>query len=253
MLCLTMAASVLATGSHELKVSSFKTVAIFGGTFDPVHNGHVLSALELNERLALDELRFLPCHRPVHRTAPGCTSEQRLAMVQLAVDNLLSGDLHSEKKALHCTNVLVDDREIRRDGNSYSVETLEQIRSEMGDEVSLIWVMGTDSFASLDRWYRWQDFLTLAHIVVIQRSDSILPTSGAVADLMKASTASSAEELRSRNAGLIWFESLTPFPISATAIRRELAAAVHTGNCETLSEQVPGVVLDYIREHQLYR
>jgi nicotinate-nucleotide adenylyltransferase len=236
-----------------LKFNTLKTVAIFGGTFDPVHNGHIMSALELSERLMLDELRFLPCHRPVHRTTPGCTSDQRLAMVQLAVDSQLSSDLNSKKQNLQRANVLVDDREIKRDGQSYSVETLEQMRSEMGSDVSLIWVMGTDSFASLDQWYRWQDFLTLAHIVVIQRSDSSLPATGAVAELTKTSSANSAEELRERSSGLIWFESLTPFLISATAIRNELAAASGANFCETLSEQVPSVVLDYIQEHRLYR
>ena len=99
-----------------------KTVAIFGGTFDPIHNGHLQSALELKQQLQLDQLRLLPCHRPPHRDTPGCSSEQRLEMVRLAVAG---------------SDLVVDDREIQRPGLSYSVNTLEQYRGDLGDNTSL--------------------------------------------------------------------------------------------------------------------
>ncbi len=229
------------------------TVALFGGTFDPVHNGHIQSAIELNKRLLLDELRFLPCHRPVHRAKPGCNSEQRLAMVTLAVESEFSDSASANGKDAQVTTVRVDDREMQRDGKSYSIETIEEVRKEIGDEVSLIWVMGTDSFAGFDQWYRWQDFLALAHIVVIKRPDSFLPTEGAIAELIETSSAKSCDELKQCSAGLVWFESLKPFPISATAIRHDIAAGKTVASHNRLGEHVPAVVLNYIEEHQLYR
>jgi nicotinate-nucleotide adenylyltransferase len=215
-----------------------KTVALFGGTFDPVHYGHLRSALELKQRLSLDELRFLPCHQPAHRDLPGATSEQRLKMLQLAV-----ADFNRQRNE----QLLVDDREIKRDGVSYSVETLEQCRREMGDQLSLIWVMGTDAFASFDRWHRWQDVLSMAHIVVMARPNESLPTQGPVAQLLKSCQAADSKILHENKAGSIWLASLTPYPVSATAIRQAIVQN------QAVNEFLSPVVLDYIQTQQLYR
>lgn len=209
-----------------------KSIALFGGTFDPIHNGHVQSALELKQRLSLDELRLIPCHLPPHRQLPGCSSEQRLSMVKLAVAD---------------SGLLVDDRELKRDSVSYSVETIEQLRQTLGEQVSLSWVMGADAFAAFDRWHRWQDFLALAHIIVMARPGETLPSQGPVAQLLSQHRASKVDELKCRPSGTIWFESLTPYPISATAIR----AAIR--NNQAVGEYIPAGVLHYIQSHQLYQ
>jgi nicotinate-nucleotide adenylyltransferase len=217
-----------------------KTIGIFGGTFDPIHQGHLQSALELKQCLALDELRLLPCHLPPHRQSPGCDSKQRLAMVRLAVAD---------------SALLVDAREIERDGVSYTVDTLEQFRQQYGDEVSLIWVMGTDAFASFDCWHRWQAFLSLAHIVVITRPGEQLPASGCLAELFTEHHAHCMDELRQTKAGKIWSQTLTPYPISATAIRQILAGGdKKKGDAKTALQTVlPAAVLNYIQAHRLYR
>lgn len=217
--------------SGSKRQAALKTIAIFGGTFDPVHNGHVQSAEELKQRLVLDELRLLPCHLPAHRKLPGCSSQQRLAMVKLAVA---------------ATDLSVDGRELQWDGTSYSVETLEHLRRELGEQVSLIWLMGSDAFAKVDSWYRWRELLTLAHIVVMARPDEPLPGNGAVAELLTQHRAPSAAVLKQQPAGFIWLENLTPYPVSATAIRRSIA------NKETVTGDVPAAVLNYIETHQLY-
>jgi nicotinate-nucleotide adenylyltransferase len=228
------------------------TVALFGGSFDPIHRGHINSALELCQRLSLDELRFLPCHRPVHKPGLQVSAQQRLAMVALAIEHC--GDSGAALR--------VDDRELRREGLSYTVETLQQLRGELGPEVSLIWVMGTDSFASLDRWHRWSELLSFAHIVVVTRPDVLLPTSGPVAQLIATAQAGQRQQLTQSAAGLIWFEQLTPYAISATAIRSARAAAYAANEpvaetvlvaSQALTEQLPGPVIDYIAGHGLYR
>ncbi len=207
------------------------SLAIFGGTFDPVHNGHLKSALELKQRLPLDRVFLLPCHLPPHRDMPGCTSEQRLDMLRLAVAG---------------TELLIDDRELWRERTSYSVETLEDLRCEYGDEISICWVMGTDAFAGFDRWHRWQDFLSLSHIIVITRPNESLPTSGPLVELIEHHRASTVSELQQVTAGRIWFETLTPYDISATAVRAAIAGD------EPVADMLPADVLHYIQQHRLY-
>jgi len=225
------------------------TVAVLGGSFDPIHRGHINSALELCQRLALDELRFLPCHQPVHKPGLQVSAQQRLEMVALAIAQC--GEQGAELR--------VDDREIRRQGLSYSVETLQQLRQELGPQVAIIWVMGTDSFAGLDSWHRWSELLSYAHIVVMTRPDALLPASGPVAQLMAGATAEHRQQLSESAAGSIWFEQLTPYAISATAIRAALVAAYGARGesalvtTPALAEQLPASVIDYIAAHGLYR
>jgi nicotinate-nucleotide adenylyltransferase len=208
-----------------------KTIAIFGGTFDPIHCGHLQSALELKQRLSLDQLRLLPCHIPPHRQQPGVSSQHRLAMVKLAVEG---------------SDLQVDDCELQRDVPSYSIDTLQLLRQQLGQQLSLIWVMGADAFASFDSWHRWQDFLSLAHIVVMARPGEQLPTAGPLAELLAKHRADSHELLQQHSAGLIRCETLTPYPISATAIRQSLA------HQQAVDELLPAAVINYIQQHQLY-
>lgn len=207
------------------------SIALLGGTFDPVHHGHVQSALELKQRLSFSQFYLLPCHIPPHRQLPGVSSQHRLAMVKLAIAG---------------TELAVDDRELLRQQPSYTVDTLQQLRQEQGSAVSIVWVMGTDAFASLDSWHRWQDLLGLAHIVVIARPGESLPEQGPVAQLLASHRAASAEQLRGQPAGLIWLESLTPYPVSATLIRQAL---LHNA---PVSHYLPASVLNYIQQHRLY-
>lgn len=209
-----------------------KSVAFLGGTFDPVHNGHVQSALELKQRLSLDKLYLLPCHIPPHRQLPGVDSRHRLAMVELAVAG---------------SGLLVDDRELQRNKPSYTVDTLQLLRKELGDNTSLVWVMGSDAFALLDSWYRWRELLDLAHIVVMARPGEQRPLQPAVAELLRAHQATSMAQLQQQPAGLIWLESLTPYPVSATSIRQALA------DNAPVDHLLPAAVLNYIQHHQLYR
>ena len=213
-------------------------IAVFGGTFDPVHIGHVQSARELKQLLQLDELRLVPCHRPPHRATPGVSSADRLAMVELAI---------AEEPGL-----TVDSRELARDAISYTVDTLTELRSELGDEPALCLVMGTDAFANLTQWHRWQALLTMAHIIVMARPDNVMPTDGELANLLAERRIINPDQLSDQPAGSILLVSLTAYPVSATSIRRSLTEGRLQGDA-TLSSQLAPAVLHYIEQHQLYR
>jgi nicotinate-nucleotide adenylyltransferase len=160
-----------------------------GGTFDPVHYGHLRSALELKQRIGFEQLRLIPCHIPPHRQQPHCGSEHRWQMLQCALQEF--------------PQLSLDNRELERDSVSYSVETLESLRQELGEDCSLSLVLGNDAFAGLASWHRWQELSGLAHIVVMARPGYQLPNSGSVAELLAARQTSQHEQLLSSAAGRI--------------------------------------------------
>jgi nicotinate-nucleotide adenylyltransferase len=207
-------------------------IAMLGGTFDPIHAGHLRSAVELREQLALDELRFVPCHVPPHRNAPIATALQRLQMLELAL---------ADEPGLS-----IDTRELQRNAPSYSIDTLIALRAELGADVALSLIVGMDAFAQLHTWHRWQELLDHAHIIVIARPGSALPQSGAAADLLRAKQRD-ASILKQQSRGSIVSVELTPLPISATAIR-ELIRAGHSPRY-----LLPDTVCSYIRAQHLYQ
>lgn len=206
-------------------------VAMLGGTFDPIHIGHLRSAVELRERFGLNEVRLVPAHRPPHREQPGAGSAERLRMVELAI----AGE----------PGLRADDRELRRAGPSYSFDTLTGLRAELGPDCSLSLVMGADAFAGLDGWHRWRELLDLAHLIVMARPDSRLPERGPVAELLARHRAEPAA-LRAAPAGHIVSVALTPLPVSATGLRELIRAG------RSPRYLLPDPVWSYIRERGLY-
>lgn len=212
---------------------SLTPVAVFGGTFNPVHYGHLRSALELCELLELEHIGLMPCAEPPHRAAPDCSAEQRAEMVELAV---------RDEPRLRC-----DRRELEREGPSYTVLSLEELRAELGPGYSLSLVLGCDALLKIDSWYRWQALLELAHIVVIARPGWHFPESGSVADWLAAHRSEDRGLLRRQSHGHILVEELRPLAISSTEIRELLRAG------RSPRYLLPGPVLDYIDRGQLYR
>ena len=208
-------------------------VGVFGGTFNPVHYGHLRSALELVERLQLQQVRLMPCAVPPHREVPGCAAEHRAAMVELAV---------AGESSLAC-----DTRELRRPGPSYTIDSLVELREELGDGFSLCLVMGCDAVLQIPTWHRWRDLLDWAHIVVIARPGWQLPGSGEVAEWLQAHRLASSEPLLQQAAGGIVVEQLRPLAISSTEIREQLAAG------HSVRYLLPEPVLEYIQQHSLYQ
>jgi nicotinate-nucleotide adenylyltransferase len=209
-------------------------IGIYGGTFDPVHYGHLRSALEVKDALALKELRFLPCGLPPHRRMPEATAHQRLRMLELALLDAAPG-------------FRIDTRELDRDGPSYMFDTLASLREEVADE-PLCLVLGVDAFAGLPSWHRWRELFDQAHIVVMRRPDSPEPDfDDAWPGLMAGRRVTDKGRLRLRPAGLVYFVEVTQLAIAATQIRRLIRAG------KDPRYLLPDAVLDLIREQQLYR
>lgn len=211
--------------------TKLRTVGLFGGTFDPVHYGHLRMALEFKQCLGLGEMRLLPCHLPPHREMPGRSSEDRAAMVRLAVAD--------------CPQLQVDERELNRNEPSYTVETLAEIRRELGAEVSLCWCVGMDSLVNLNRWHRWQELLDVAHLVVAARPGWNLPEEGEVAEWYRRHQVST-QELHSRPGGGVVVVEQSLLDISATNIRELIAAG------QSSEFLLPDAVRRYIEDNRLY-
>lgn len=184
-------------------------IGVFGGTFDPVHNGHLRTALDVFEALALDELRFVPLGRAVHREQPLTPPERRLALLRAAIE--------------HQPGFLVDERELRRDRPSYTVHTLESLRDELGDERPLCLLLGRDAFSAFHTWRQPERILELAHLVVMDRPGHGLPDEPELRALMEDRVARDGAELRTRPAGVIRFQPVTRLDISSSDIRQRLA------------------------------
>jgi len=179
-------------------------IGIFGGTFDPIHYGHLRTALEVCEALGLDEVRFVPCGLPAHRSQPGASAAQRLAMLELALD---SAD----------PRFRIDDRELQRVGPSYMVDTLASIRSEFS-ECALCLIVGIDAFQGMPAWHRWRDIFKLAHVVVMER-----PFEPSYADalerVLSQRLVADRTALARQPAGCIYFQDVSQLAISASRIR----------------------------------
>jgi nicotinate-nucleotide adenylyltransferase len=183
-------------------------LGIFGGTFDPIHYGHLRTAFELLQALRLDEVRFVPAGRPPHREAPRCDGERRLAMVRAAVADQ--------------PGFTVDARELHRDGPSYTVTTLRELRAEEPGR-SLCLIVGMDAFLGLPTWHEWRDILDLAHLVVAHRPGWSAPPKGLLAELL-AERGAAAGELHVSPAGRIHVHAVTPLEISSTDLRDLIVA-----------------------------
>ncbi|MBI2379622.1 MAG: nicotinate-nucleotide adenylyltransferase [Gammaproteobacteria bacterium] len=206
-------------------------IGLLGGTFDPVHLGHLRAAEELRESLGLHELRLLPC-RPGHRHPPHASEEQRLAMLRLAL---------ADNPALR-----LDERDLRRAGPTYSVDTLAELRTEYPGR-PLVLIMGLDAFTGLPTWKDWRRLTTLGHLVVAHRPGAHPPLSAELAEWLAERRVGDAKALAGEPAGRVLLAPLTALDISATDIRRRLAEG------RSVRYLVPEPVRNYVERHHLYR
>jgi nicotinate-nucleotide adenylyltransferase len=208
-----------------------RPIGIFGGTFDPIHYGHLRSAFELLQALSFDHVRFIPCGDPPHRGMTFADAEMRYRLVDVATagqDGFVS-----------------DDRELRRDGPSYSIDTLIGLRGEFPDR-SLCLIVGMDAFLGLLKWHRWDEILDFAHIVVAHRPGWRAPDMGPLGELISEHGTHRAADLHEATQGRIHIHAVTQLEIASTEIR-ELVAAGRDPRF-----LMPDAVRDVIEETGIY-
>lgn len=208
-------------------------IGLFGGTFDPVHYGHLeLAAIALKE-LDLSEVRFIPCYRSPHKNQPLASAEDRFEMISLAIAN--------EAK------FTLDSYEIKHKQASYTVDTLRAMRSQFGSETPLCLIMALDAFLKFDLWHQWQEIPKLAHLAVTNRPGSAASFSSNVAALLEERQIQDKALLKLSPAGRIIFFQMPPNPVSATEIRTKIKLG------ESPEKLLPAPVWEYIENQHLYR
>ncbi len=197
-------------------------IGIFGGSFDPVHYGHLNNAISIKQALDLSELSLMPCANPVHKDGLTFTNTERLEMLELACNPL---------------NLNIDTREMDRQGDSYTIDSLIDLAKDHPSE-TLCLIMGADSFLQLDTWKDYQAFHQYCHLVVIERPESPLAHQADFGFTL----AESAEQLKQQQTGLIWFDQGEMLDISSSEIRGKIARG------EDLSDLMPASVINYLQQ-----
>lgn len=213
-------------------------IGILGGTFNPIHFGHLRMAQELAESLQLNEVRFIPSANPPLKLAPLVSAKHRAAMVQLAI----TGN----------PGFKFDDRELYRVAAdnlpSYTIDTLLSLRQELGGSASLILFMGSDAFSKFNTWHAWEKIIQLCHIALVQRPAASInvPLPKVLEIFLHNHYTENADDLREASAGYVTMQAITPLDISSTAIRNRLQ------NTHSARYLMPDSVLDYIQSNRLY-
>lgn len=211
-------------------------VGILGGTFDPIHYGHLRLAEEMLELVGLQEIRFIPTGTPPHRDAPQVSPQQRSEMVRLAIADQ--------------PRFVLDEREVRRKAKCYTVDTLAELRAELGDQQPLCLLMGGDAFLQLHTWHEWERLFELAHIVVGYRpgftiEERIVAAEPRLREHYKRRLCA-ADLLHRQASGGISVLAIPKLEISATVIRSRVAEQ------RSIRYLLPNAVADYIYQHHLY-
>jgi len=212
-----------------------RLVGILGGTFNPIHFGHLRMAQEIATALNFEEVKFIPSANPPHKDSVTVSAEHRAAMVKIAIE---SNPLFS-----------LDNCEVQREGASYTIDTLIYLRESLGGETALCLIMGSDAFVKLNTWHRWQRLLDYAHIVLVQRPDS-KPQKKLPSELEAALHDHYTEQhadLSKENAGFITMQNITAQDISSTHIRHLLQHG------QSARYFLPDEVAEYIQQHHLYQ
>ncbi len=210
-----------------------QAIGLLGGTFDPIHHGHLRLGWEAFSRLSLQQLILMPCHQPPHRAAPGVKARDRLAMVELACQDV--------------AGFVVSDWEIQRDCPSYSVDTLDHLRASTDPATALVFIMGMDAFHLFTRWHDWQRILQLCHLWIAQRPHATLPAAdSAEASLIQTRGVDDPSELCEQPAGRLYLHTSTDLAISATGLRTDI------GQGKDPRFLVPDAVWRYIQQRSLY-
>ena len=208
------------------------SVALLGGTFNPIHFGHLNLANCLVDYLQVESMRMIPCAIPPHRETPSVSAEKRLAMLQLAIDDhpLLTSD----------------DLELRKSTPSYSIETVQQIRQQVGEETPLFFCIGMDSLLTIDSWHQWQKLLDYCHLAICPRPGNKLPIKGHLAEWIEQNLCDDIDRIKTLAQGCLHLCKIPLKDISSTAIRDSIKCA------QSIDHLTPKSVVNFITKHSLY-
>lgn len=214
----------------KLEPKTNAMIGVYGGTFDPIHFGHLRTILDVKERLGLQQIRLVPCSQPVHRGRPCATVQHRFAMLQQATENI--------------SGFIVDTLEMVRDKPSYMIDTLKSLRQQFRQQ-SLILIIGSDAFEKINTWFQWQQLFDYAHIVVMQRPGSDIENVH-LPLFLQAKLTKNATDLARKSHGYLYFQNVIQLDISATQIRQKVAQH------ESIDFLLPNNIIKYIRDNDLY-
>jgi len=212
-------------------------IGVFGGTFNPVHWGHVRTALELKNELAMDTVLMVPCGIPPHRDEPNTSPEMRLAMLEAAISGI--------------DGLQADDRELRREGPSYTIDTLRSLRAEKGN-LPIGLCVGVDAFVALDTWHQWQQLIEFAHIIVVHRPGWSVEgidqqVSSELKGMIHKHRVDDSARLHEQPAGCLLTQKVTNIDISSSDIRQRIAQG------KSIKGMVPAQVQQFIESNKLYQ
>lgn len=217
---------------------STRRLAIYGGTFDPVHNGHMTVARSVAQLFALDQVLFVPAYVPPHKRGTGISPAlHRFAMLTLA-----TGD----DASFRISTIELDEPE-----HPYAVDTIASLQSQLGPETRLFFIMGADSWAEITTWHEWQKLLTSCDQIVVTRPgyELVEANGAAVSDVRGMSEDEVSALIEGHTERQAFFTDAAILDVSATAIR----AAARAGDGDALRESVPETVANYIEKYELYR
>lgn len=208
-------------------------IGILGGSFDPVHNGHLALAQFVYDNLHIDAIHFLPCGQHSFAKPLQATKQQRLAMLKLAIIN-----------KPYCT---IDCREFQRQGQSYTIDSLRNIRAEWGQQLPIGFIIGDDILANFHRWHGWQHLLDYCHLLVVKRLHPEISIAQQTQDYLQQHACAKPEDLYSKPCGYSFFFDNPKYPFSSTNIRQQTSQ-------QTLDDDysLPAAVADYICKQRLY-
>lgn len=209
----------------------YRAIGFLGGSFDPIHNGHLEPAIDVAKQLQLQQLFLMPNHIAPHKTGSHCSALQRTEMVKLAIKNT--------------PQISIDTRELNRDTASYTVETLKEIQVQFPN-TPICFIMGMDSLIHFDSWYKWQEILSYCHLIICARPGWKAEFNDTVQRLLNNHQTDSIADLHNLPFGKIYFQKTIQLDISSTQIRNNIKHG------DDVRHLLPLPVFDYIKSHQLY-
>lgn len=215
-----------------------RVIAVFGGSFDPVHNGHVGVVRHVTEQLAPDTLRIVPAGNPWQKQRMLAAGEHRIAMLRRAFASLALA-------------VEIDEQELRRSGPTYTIDTVRALREELGAAASVVFVIGADQLAGLHTWRQWRQLFDHVHLFAVSRPGWTIDEAGVDAEVAQefARRGASLQQMRTAPHGMAGVSTDVAIDVSSTDVRQ----ALRERQWRHLERLLPDAVLDYIQQHHLYQ